>query len=109
MSARALAFGFVLLILGVTDARGAQDKPAAAPQWEYRILTKQQVLDLGKSDLATGLNQLGSDGWELAAVDGGYIFKRPRSHPRAQLAQLQAQLAQAEADLDSWKERVAWA
>jgi hypothetical protein len=111
---KAMLLGFVLLTLGVANgpwqvtALLAQDKPAAVLRWEYHVLTKQQVIDLGKKDLAAGLNQLGNDGWELAAVDAVYIFKRPREQHRKQVADLQGQIALAEADLETWKDRVAW-
>jgi internalin A len=46
-------------------------------QWEYKVLAKDQVNELGKGILAAGLNQLGQKGWELSAVDNGsYILKR---------------------------------
>jgi hypothetical protein len=81
-------------------------KPDPGPRWEYRVLTKEQVLDLGKKDLAVGLNQLGGDGWELAAVDTVYIFKRARGG--SQLEVIKARLSQAEAEVETRKERVAW-
>jgi hypothetical protein len=111
---KAVRLGFVLLALGVATstwqvtALFAQDKPAGVPRWEYRVLTKQQVLDLGKKDLAAGLNQLGSEGWELAVVDVDYIFKRPRENIGQRVADLKGRLALAEADLATWKDRVAW-
>ena len=44
-----IPLGFVFLAaLGLTVARAAEEKPTAAPRWEYRVLTKDQVLDLGK-------------------------------------------------------------
>jgi hypothetical protein len=111
---KAILLGFVLLTIGVANgpwhvaALLAQDKPAAVPKWEYRVLTKQQVIELGKKDLAAGLNQLGSDGWELAAVDAAYIFKRAVELHGKQVADLKGQLAFAESDLETWKDRVAW-
>jgi hypothetical protein len=82
-------------------ARPAAPPPAtaaaASPRWEYRVLTGQQVLELGKKDVTAGLNRLGAEGWELAAVraaapfgrrGGGdeaaeYYFKRPTSKATA--------------------------
>jgi hypothetical protein len=53
-------------------------KIAATARWEYRVVAKDQLLQLGNKDLAAGLNQLGAQGWELAGVDNAYIFRR---HP----------------------------
>jgi hypothetical protein len=75
-------------------------------RWDYRVLAKEQVLELGKQDLAAGLNHLGQQGWELAAVDGAYIFKRRR--PNTSVEGLKQRLAQAENDLATFKERTAW-
>ncbi len=48
----------------------------AGPRWEYQVLPKDRVIELGQKDLAAGLNALGAQGWELAAVDNVYIFRR---------------------------------
>jgi len=76
-------------------------------QWEYRVLTKAQILDLGKKDLATGLNKLGDDGWELAAFDAAYIFKRPKVE-RELPAVAKLRLKIAETDVEQQSERVQW-
>src|SRR5262249_57385477 len=34
-------------------------------RWEYKVLPEGDIHKLGKEDLATGLNKLGEDGWEL--------------------------------------------
>jgi hypothetical protein len=85
-------------------ARPASAAPAApahraGARWEYRTVTRQELLDLGKNDVNAGLNKLGDDGWELVAVRPGaaagpergprrpgesgteYYFKRPASAP----------------------------
>jgi hypothetical protein len=86
----------------------AQGK-AGASKWEYRSLTKGEVLELGNKDLTTGLNKLGDEGWELAAVDSAYIFKRPKGPSRQQVeAALKERVALAEAEVEQLKERVAW-
>src|SRR5262249_25272463 len=62
-------------------------------KWEYRVLTKEQLAELGKKNLAAGLNKIGEEGWELVTVQSGpareggargfsegpaeYYFKRP--------------------------------
>jgi hypothetical protein len=79
----------------------------AMPQWEYQVLTKAQILDLGKKDLAAGLNKLGDEGWELAAFDNAYIFKRPKMQRQAEVLKLRLKLA--EFDVEQQKERVQWA
>jgi hypothetical protein len=79
----------------------------STPQWEYRVLTKAQLLDLGKKDLAAGLNKLGDEGWELAAFDSAYIFKRPKVQKYSEVPKLRLKLA--EADVEQQRERVQWA
>ena len=112
MKAKRLALVFLTLGVGcylfALSAWAAEGKPEGAPRWEYRVLTKEQVSELGKNDLAAGLNKLGDDGWELAAVDAAYIFKRPRDQAAKQPEDLKAQIAQAEADVARSKDRVAW-
>jgi hypothetical protein len=83
--------------------------PDATPVFEYRVLTKEQVLELGKKDLAAGLNQLGNDRWELAAVDGVYIFKRAKVASDKRVEELKNQIALLEADVVMLQDRVAWA
>jgi hypothetical protein len=90
-------------------ARAAEEKPSAVPQWEYRVLSKEQLLELGKQDLAAGLNVLGGDGWELVVVDGAYIFKRPKNLIQNRRENLEGQIAVIEADLRQMRERVGWA
>jgi hypothetical protein len=107
-----IACGIVLLAVTtcLVPAAAAAAKPAGISRWEYRVLAKEQLIELGKNDLAAALNQLGDDGWELVAtVEGRYIFKRPKDQDRKQLAELEHQVAAAEADVAGWKDRVAWA
>jgi hypothetical protein len=112
---KAVLTGFVLLVLGVANVPGqAPALPAArksdpAPKWEYRVLTKEQVLDLGKKDLATGLNKLGDDGWELVAVDAAYIFKRVKSPGREHAGEILRRIALIESDVELFRDRVGWA
>lgn len=87
-------------------ARPAEVTPEPGTRWEYRVLTKDQVLELGKKDLAAGLNTLGEQGWELSAVEPAYIFKRPR--PQRPLEELKRRVATAEADLEMQKDRAVW-
>jgi Bacterial type II/III secretion system short domain len=49
----------------------ARAKSALSTRWEYQVLTKEQVADLGKKNLAAGLNKLGDESWELVAVEAG--------------------------------------
>ena len=44
-------------------------EPLAPPEWEYLVQSKVELLQHGKGDVRAGLNQLGADGWELAAVE----------------------------------------
>jgi hypothetical protein len=41
---------------------------SAGPKWEYKVLTKDEILELGNKDFTAGLNKLGDEGWELIAV-----------------------------------------
>jgi hypothetical protein len=86
----------------------ADEKPGAAVKWEYRILTKEQVMDLGKKDLTAGLNKLGDDGWELVVVEPAYVFKRQKQPDVTRLEDARRRLLQAETDVEMWKERIAW-
>jgi RNA polymerase sigma factor (sigma-70 family) len=64
--------------------------PMARAKWEYKAISRTAIEQIGFAErgladsLADGLNKLGSDGWELVAVDPGkaghegsyYVFKR---------------------------------
>ncbi len=109
-----LRFGIVLVALGLVGGpwpavgRSAEARPGAGSRWEYRVLTRDQILDLGKKDLAAGLNQLGADGWELAAIDTVYIFKRPRETHGRSAEELKGVIALLESQVETQKDRVAW-
>jgi hypothetical protein len=109
---KCILLGFVFLAFGVLGACppmvwSADPKPDATFKWEYRIVTKEQLLDLGNKDLVAGLNKLGDEGWELIAVEPLYIFKRPKPTPK-QLEEVKRQVLLAEAAVEGWKDRVAW-
>ena len=86
----------------------AELRPGIAFQWEYRVLTEEQIVGLAKRDLAAGLNKLGEEGWELATAGTHYIFKRPRDLAQKQAAEIRHWIAAAESDVEAWKDRVAW-
>src|SRR5882672_9356051 len=99
---KVIPMGFVLLALGVVGGCpvtvcSAEPKPEVAVKWEYRIVTKEQLLDLGNKDLVAGLNKLGDEGWELTAVEPAYIFKRPKPTPK-QLEDVKRQVLLAQSD-----------
>jgi hypothetical protein len=112
---KALSAVFVLLVIAVVSgaspvtALAAENRPDAVSMWEYRVLTKEQVLDLGKKDLAAGLNKLGDEGWELVVAEPAYIFKRPKDQLRKQVAEVKRRIALIEADVEQLKDRAAWA
>jgi hypothetical protein len=95
-----------IAVVGGTSQLAARSSESTN-QWEYRVLTKAQVLDLGKTDLAVGLNKLGDEGWELAAIDTAYIFKRPKVQKLAEVVKLRLRIA--ESDVEQQRERVQWA
>ncbi len=116
---KAKAITYVLIAMGVASGtlRGSEDllpglgkggRPEGAPKWEYRILTKEQIIELGKKDLAAGLNQLGDQGWELTAVETAFIFKRSKPQNDRRIEDVKSRIALIEADLEMWKDRVAW-
>jgi hypothetical protein len=89
-------------------AMGGDGGPSLVSQWEYRVLKKEHIIDLGKKDLAAGLNKLGGEGWELVAVDGDYVFKRPKDLSRLQIEDIKGLIVLLENDVERVKERVAW-
>src|ERR1700693_3625381 len=86
-----------------------ESRPDSAAKWEYQVLSKEQVIGPAKKDLAAGLNRLGSEGWELAAIDGAYIFKRPKEPGRQLTEHLKRAIPLIEADISLLKDRVGWA
>ena len=99
-----------IAVMGSGSCRvlAAEPKAEAVLRWEYRVFTKQQILDLGNKDLAAGLNKLGDEGWELAGIDGQYIFKRFKGPSGVQTEELRRRFLLAESDVEMWKDRVAW-
>jgi hypothetical protein len=108
MTVALLVLGVAFSILPSSVASAADPKIDVVFQWEYRVLSEEQVVALGKKDLAVGLNQLGHEGWELVTVGAHYIFKRPKDLPQKQAAEIKRQIATAEADVEAWQERVNW-
>ncbi len=106
MHHRLLGLVVVAVIGWQVPALCADDKPVT--RWEYRVVSRDQVAELGKSDLAAGLNRLGSEGWELVVVDGGYIFKRPRPQNDNEIAELKLKVNILQSDFEMQKERLAW-
>ena len=124
----AIAMGFVLLAIGAGSgtwqppALFAEEMPRAVPKWEYRVLTKDQVIDLGKKDLTAGLNRLGDESWELVAIEPAqaaergsglapkpaqFYFKRPARLTVKQLEVLKKLVQSAELNVTMWMEWVA--
>jgi hypothetical protein len=110
---KTVSMGFVLLALGVAGgawqvtALSAEAPPDVAVRWEYRVLTKEQLLDQGKKELTAALNSLGDEGWELVTAEPVYIFKRSRGRGQTQVEDLKRRLALAESDVEMQKDRVA--
>jgi hypothetical protein len=109
--------GLLLLALGLAEAE-LPPPTEITSTWEYRVLKKDELLDLGKKDLAAGLNVLSNQGWELAAIDTVYIFKRPknatprnlvlRNLNRNRIQDLKDQVSLLQSEVDRWKDRVGW-
>jgi hypothetical protein len=96
----ALALLVVFGIIGATSWPSAAvgEQRAAQAKWEYKALSRAEVEDQAprgsKHKLTEGMNTLGSEGWELVAVEPGatvskfgggfgtfpstYLFKRPK-------------------------------
>jgi hypothetical protein len=79
----ALALGGLGAVTCLAEAPAG--KAASRPQWEYKTVTGDGLVELGKNEQG-GLNKLGDDGWELVAVTPGqgftkvaYYFKRPKA------------------------------
>ena len=93
-----IATAFALLVFAAAVS-AAEPKPAVVYQWEYRVLSEEQVIALGKKDLTAGLNQLGDEGWELVTAGAHYIFKRPKDLAQKQAAEIKTRIGIAEADV----------
>lgn len=107
----------------VQAGEGDGEKARPAVKWEYRVLSRDHLLEAGDKNLEKGLNKLGDEGWELVTIefpmmlqraegrfasDARYYFKRPASTELASRELTEARLAQAQADVEEWKERVEW-
>jgi hypothetical protein len=111
---KVISMAYAVIVIGL--AQGAllsiqasdEKPPGAIPSWEYRILTKEQIIELGKKDLTSGLNKLGEQGWELAAVESVFIFKRAKPQNVERIEEVKRQIALTEVDQQTWKDRVAW-
>jgi hypothetical protein len=108
---KTMAVALVLLSFNAAQVSPPQapEKIGPSARWEYQVLTREQVADLGKKDLAAGLNKLGGEGWELVAVDAAYIFKRSRPQGRQSSEDLKTLVGLIESDVELLKDRVSWA
>src|SRR5437763_17022518 len=84
---QAIRRGLALLVIGVAastppaPAFGQGARSATPAKWEYRVLTRERVAALGKSDLAAGLNRLGEEGWQLVAVEPAFTPEKSSKDP----------------------------
>jgi hypothetical protein len=79
----ALALGGLGALTCLAEAPAG--KAASRPQWEYKTVAADGLVELGKNEQG-GLDKLGDDGWELVAVTPAqsfskavYYFKRPKT------------------------------
>jgi hypothetical protein len=102
-----LAF-LALGVGGILQATAVAEEPRAdtSRRWEYRTFKKEELPDPRSKDIATALNKIGEEGWELVAAEPVYIFKRPKRVLQVEDVKRQINLLQTE--LDMWKSRVAW-
>jgi hypothetical protein len=106
------ATAFALLIAGLSAGSAPAQIVAAdfgigpVRKWEYRVVGKDQLPKAQAKDLVDALNKLGDEGWELVAAGDAYIFKRPKSEDRAE--EMRRQVAFLQAEVDRFKDRVAW-
>jgi hypothetical protein len=126
MSAMAMALVFLALGAGSAGwqlpAWFAEEMSRALPKWEYKVLTKEEVVDLGKNDLTAGLNKLGDESWELVAIETAQVaeprsrlapkrvhfyFKRPAKLAAKQRDALKNLVQSAELNVTMWMEWVA--
>jgi hypothetical protein len=71
-----IVIALALLALGAVTcfAEAPPGKATSRPRWEYQTLSRETLLEMGKTpgktSLTAGLNKAGEDGWELVAVTG---------------------------------------
>jgi hypothetical protein len=111
---RRTAFTCAVVIAACAAVQAATAGGPGVPlKWEYRVLTREQLLKLGNADLPAGLNRLGGEGWELAAVEqpGVFYFKRPAlpAPTPDRVDELKARLSLAESEVEMLKDRTSWA
>ncbi len=107
----------LLFLAGVPCGKSQTPIPAPHPaplQWEYRVVTKDQVLESGKKNLTAGLDRLGEEGWELVGIESTsppvvFYFKRPRTSAAERIEELKNLVARFELDAAVARERADWA
>ena len=79
---RAVAFFVAGVFVLIPLAAFAQEAASAIPvKWEYRVLSRDQIAELGKNDLAAGLNRLGEHGWQLVTVEPAFTPEKNSTVP----------------------------
>jgi hypothetical protein len=75
-------------VVSAAPKKAVKPPTGAAPAhsaWEYRILTKDELLELGKKDIEEGIFHMGRQGFQLAGIEPGktalaptfFYFQRP--------------------------------
>lgn len=71
MSSRLLIFSLVVLVALAVFAHPliSQNSQGLLPKWEYKVSRFDSGLCSSEAELATSLNVLGQDGWELVSYE----------------------------------------
>jgi hypothetical protein len=83
--------------------------PVKLLTWEYRVLPRAALLELGKENFEAGLNLVGAEGWELCGIETSksnqhtYLFRRsgmnkPRTDAKPAIPPASTEKADAKVD-----------
>jgi hypothetical protein len=73
----AIVSAVAVILSPLGECFGQNPGAPGRPSWEYKVMDVFQLSELGGGKLESGLNKLGSDGWELVSVEP--LVPRPSS------------------------------